>query len=913
MNSDRKTQEELRLDADAAHAAYWRRWGPYLSERQWGTVREDYSAGGDAWDYFPHDHARSRAYRWGEDGIAGISDNHQRLCFSVTLWNKRDPILKERLFGLTSEEGNHGEDVKEYYYYLDNTPSHAYMRCLYKYPQAAYPYAALVEENRRRGKDDPEFELLDTGLFDDDRYWDVTVEYAKAAPDDILIRITVANRGPEAASLTLLPTLLFRNTWSWLPDSPRPSLHAASDAPSPAVEALHAELGRYLFECEGQAELLFTENETNFRRLFGVANESPYVKDAFHEYVIDGRAEAVNPLLEGTKCAARYEIDVDAGAQRTIRLRLHAGKPAFAPVSAAASPAFGPDFDATFDLRKAEADEFYGRISPYEMTDDMRAVQRQAFAGMLWTKQYYRYVVKEWLDGDPAGPPPPDDRRDGRNHRWVHVYAEDVLSMPDKWEYPWFAAWDLAFHVVTLAIIDPSFAKRQLLLLTREWYMHPNGQLPAYEWAFDDVNPPVHAWAALRVYRIEKKMHGRADTAFLERVFQKLLMNFTWWLNRKDADDNDIFQGGFLGLDNVGVFDRSAELPTGGHIDQADGTAWMGMYCMNMLSIALELALEKPAYEDIATKFFEHFLRIAEAMNHVGEKEIGLWDDEDGFYYDVLHLPSGDHHALRVRSVVGLAPLLAVAVAQKELLERLPVFTARLNWFLEHRPDLAENVASIVMPGTEGRRLMAIVGRDRLARILYRMLDESEFLSPHGVRSLSKYHSMRPFELCSNGMVHAVDYEPAESRTGTFGGNSNWRGPVWFPINFLVVEALQVFHHYYGDSFTVECPTGSGRFMNLWEVAMELAHRLMALFLREDGNRRPVFGEATKFQRDPHWRDHILFYEYFNGDTGAGLGASHQTGWTGVVAKLIRLCAQYCDHHRLPEPAAVALSPEIEA
>ena len=880
------TREELRLASDGTKTTYWRRWGPYLSERQWGTVREDYSPSGTAWEYFPHDHARSRAYRWGEDGIAGISDNHQRLCFSVALWNGEDPILKERLFGLTNAEGNHGEDVKEYYYYLDNTPSHAFMRCLYRYPQRAFPYADLVAENHRRGKTEREYELLDTGAFDEDRYWDVFIEYAKADEDDILVRIDVVNRGPQSARLRVLPTLLFRNTWSWFGDSMRPSLHVASDAPEAAVEALHPALGRYLLECDGDPELLFTENETNFERLYGVGNESPYVKDAFHAFVVEGQTAAVNPLREGTKCAALYDVELPPGGTRRIRLRLHADR----------HPAgdFGASFDATFDRRKAEADEFYARVTPHPMSDDMQAVQRQAFAGMLWSKQYYGYYVKRWLDGDPAEPPPPPQRLEGRNHQWVHLHAGEVLSMPDKWEYPWFAAWDLAFHVVTLALLDPEFAKRQLLLLTREWYMHPNGQLPAYEWSFGDVNPPVHAWAALRVFRIERAMYGHADTLFLERVFQKLLMNFTWWLNRKDADENDIFQGGFLGLDNIGVFDRSAELPTGGHIDQADGTSWMGMYCTNMLSIALELAQEKPAYEDIASKFFEHFLRIAEAMNHVGEKEIGLWDDEDGFYYDVLHLPNGQHDALRVRSTVGLAPLFAVTTTPQWIYDKLPGFTQRVQWFIEHRPDLAANVASFVMPGMEGRRLLAIVNRDRLVRVLYRMLDEAEFLSPHGVRALSKYHKMRPFELCSNGSTHMVDYEPGESVTGTFGGNSNWRGPVWFPINFLVIEAMQVFHYYYGDSLKVECPTGSGRYMNLWEVATEISHRLMNLFLRDDDGRRAVFGSSARFQTDPHWRDHVLFYEYFHGDTGEGLGASHQTGWTGVVAKLIRQCAQYC-------------------
>ena len=886
-----KTEEEQRLESDRLQGTHWRRFGPYLSERQWGTVREDYSADGRAWEYFPHDHARSRAYRWGEDGIAGISDDHQRLCFALALWNGSDPILKERLFGLTGDEGNHGEDVKEYYFYLDNTPSHAYMRALYKYPQAPFPYAALVAENRRRTKADPEYELIDTGVFDDDRYFDVFVEYAKADEDDILIRIVAVNRGEDRAPLTLLPTLWFRNTWSWTPGSERPTMHRFVGAPS-AVEAICPPLGRLVLQCDGSPELLFTENETNYERLFGARNAGPFVKDAFHAYVVHGDAKAVNPLGEGTKCAALYRADVDGGASVEIRLRLHAGPPDPA--------AFSSAFAAMFDRRRAEADRFYARVSPDRMHDDDRAVQRQAFAGMLWSKQYYRYVVQQWLDGDAAGPPPPAQRKNGRNSRWKHLYADDVLSMPDKWEYPWFAAWDLAFHVVTLSLLDPEFAKGQLLLLTREWYMHPNGQLPAYEWAFSDVNPPVHAWAALRVFRIEREMYGNADVLFLERVFQKLLMNFTWWLNRKDADENDVFQGGFLGLDNIGVFDRNAALPTGGHIDQADGTAWMGMYCVNMLAIALELALHNPAYEDIASKFFEHFLHIAEAMNHVGAADIGLWDDEDGFYYDVLHLPDGRHEPLRVRSTVGLAPLFAVATADRALMDRLPGFTARAEWLLEHRPDLARNVAGLRERGMEGRTLLAMVNRDRLARVLYRMLDESEFLSPHGVRALSKYHKDRPFVFMSDGRTHTAGYEPAESTSGIFGGNSNWRGPVWFPINHLVIEALQVFHYYYGDDFKVECPTGSGTWLNLWDVAVELTHRLMGLFERGADGCRPVFGEQTRFQHDPHWRDLVPFYEYFNGDTGAGLGASHQTGWTGLIAKLIRQCSMYCGEHQRP-------------
>src|SRR6266581_7582683 len=776
------TAEEARLDAARTCEASWRRWGPYVSERQWGTVREDYSANGAAWEYLPHDHARSRAYRWGEDGIAGISNDEQELCFALALWNGADPILKERMFGLTGNEGNHGEDVKEYFFYLDNVPSHAYMKFLYKYPQRAYPYAGLVAENRARGKNESEYELLDTGIFDEDRYFDVFVEYAKAAPEDILIRISAINRGPEPASLQLLPTLWFRNDWSWHPDRPKPRISVdRSDTNGVVLRATHRRLAPHWLVCEPANEILFTENESNMERLFGVPNASPFVKDAFTEWVVNGRRDAVNPEHVGTKAAPRYARVIGAGETATIRLRLSSVDDLKAPL--------GDEFDVLFAQRKMEADEFYRRVTPFALPDDMRNVQRQAFAGMLWNKQYYHFLVHRWLDGDMAGPPPPEERKCGRNHEWWHLATGDVLSMPDKWEYPWFAAWDTAFHAVALAMIEPDFAKDQLLLLTREWYMHPNGQIPAYEWAFGDVNPPVHAWAAIRVYQIEKKMYGRADRAFLERIFQKLLINFTWWVNRKDAQGNNIFEGGFLGLDNIGVFDRSAPRPTGGHLGQADGTAWMGMYCLNMLSIALELAREDPVYEDLASKFFEHFLYIAEALNNVGGMGIPLWDDEDEFFYDVLHVPNGEVQKLKVRSLVGLMPLLAVETIEPDLLDKLPGFKRRMDWFLNHRPDLAGLVSRWQEPGMGERRLLALVRGHRMKRLLKRMLDPEEFLSEYGIRAISRYHLERPYRLEVDGTPYEVCYEPGESSTGLFGGNSNWRGPIWFPINFLIVEA----------------------------------------------------------------------------------------------------------------------------
>ena len=886
------TQEEKRLAEDHSRQAYWRRWGPYLSDRQWGTVREDYSPDGAAWDYFPHDHARSRAYRWGEDGIGGISDNHQRLCFAVSLWNGADPILKERLFGLTGSEGNHGEDVKEYYFYLDNTPTHSYMKYLYKYPQQAFPYDQLVEENKRRGYEEREFELLDTGIFNDNRYFDVFVEYAKNSDEDILIKISVTNRGAEEKTLHILPTLWFRNTWSWGRFKTKPQLkkYKVDDSMS-VIEASHALLGDRWLHCEGSTELLFTENETNNERLFGSKNASSYVKDGFNNYIVQGDKDAINPQQIGTKFAAYYLLNIAAGETKTVCLRLSD--------SAIATP-FGEEFETVFQTRIQEADEFYHRVcSPCSLSEDKKNIQRQAFAGMLWTKQFYYYVVHDWLEGDPANPAPPS-HQNIRNSEWVHLFNNDVISMPDKWEYPWYAAWDLAFHVIPLVMIDPDFAKRQLTRLTREWYMHPNGQLPAYEWNFSDVNPPVHAWAAWRVYKIEQKMYGRSDKLFLERVFQKLLLNFTWWVNRKDVTGKNVFQGGFLGMDNIGVFDRNMKLPTDGYLQQSDGTSWMGMYSLNMLAIALELAKDNSAYEDIASKFFEHFLYIANAMNRMGENKTGLWDESDGFYYDMLHLPDDGDVLLKVRSLVGLVPLFAVETLEPETLEQLPGFKKRMEWFVNNRPDLRQNVGCMESPGIGARRLLAICYKppgggeqqNKLRRILERMLDENEFLSPYGIRSVSKYHQEHPYCLKLNEEEYNIDYEPAESTNAMFGGNSNWRGPIWFPINYLIIESLQKFHYYLGDDFKIDFPTGSGNKMNLWEVAQELSKRLIKIFLQESG-KRPVYGDLENFQTDPNWQEFILFHEYFHGDNGAGLGANHQTGWTGLVAKLIQQCGEY--------------------
>ncbi len=883
--------ERLRLAEAHQHTKPWYSWGPYLSERQWGTVREDYSPSGNAWDFFPHDHARSRTYRWGEDGLLGISDEQGLLCFALSLWNEADPILKERLFGLTGPEGNHGEDVKEYYYFLDSTPTHSYMKALYKYPQRAFPYVELAAENRRRGRGEPEYELIDTGVFTDDRYFDVTVEYAKVDPQDILIRITAANRGPEAAPLHVLPTLWFRNTWAWGDEhdegNRRPELRAVETLSMQTgmerqhlVHATHATLGEYWLACqhgEKEPQLLFTENESNAQQLWGVPNRTPFVKDGINDAVVHGASRTVNLEGVGTKAAAHYTFVVAPGATATVMLRLSATQhdDPFA------------DAENIFEMRQVEADSFYMTCGAKNLSEDARSVQRQAFAGLLWSKQFYYYDVDMWLHGDPAGPPPPDSHMLGRNNEWGHLNTADIISMPDTWEYPWYAAWDLAFHCIPLALVDPDFAKKQLILLLREWYMHPNGQLPAYEWAFGDVNPPVHAWAAWRVYKIEKRTTGKADRDFLERVFHKLLLNFTWWVNRKDSEGHNVFQGGFLGLDNIGVFDRSAPLPTGGHLEQSDGTAWMGMYCLNMLRIALELARENHTYEDVATKFFEHFLYIADALNNIAGEGISLWDEEDQFFYDVLHMPDDSHVPLRVRSLVGFIPLLAVETIEPELLDMLPEFKARLEWFLEHRPQLASLVSRWHEPGMEERRLLALVRGHRMKRLLKRMLDPEEFLSDYGIRAISKYHAEHPYDYSAHGMDYVVRYEPGESSTGLFGGNSNWRGPIWFPINFLLIETLQKFYHYYGDDFLVECPTGSGQKLTLHQIADQLSCRLTHIFMRGEDGHRPVFGTNETFQTDPHWRDYPLFYEYFHGDTGRGVGASHQTGWTAVVAKLL--------------------------
>src|SRR5438445_6053069 len=834
--------EERRLEESRDRKSHWKRWGPYLSERQWGTVREDYSEHGTAWDFFPHDHARSRTYRWGADGMIGISDRRQLVCFALAMWNGKDPILEERLFGLTGNEGNHGDDVKEYYVYLDSTPTHSYMKGLYKYPQGEFPYGKLVAENRGRGKNDREFELLDTGVLEQNRYFDVTAQDAKAGVEDILIKATVTNHGPAEAELALLPTVWFRNTWSWGRDDYRPQARASESlgfkqehgtAGSTAIELEHKAYGKRWLLCEGEPELLFTENETNAKRLFGSDNRTPYVKDGINDCVVHGSHDAVNPEKSGTKAAALYNLRIAPGASVTVRLRLTDQEPKVARMSAprlvlAQAPKtelFGQAFESIFSARRREADEFYAMRAPNDISEDARNVQRQAFAGLLWSKQFYHFDVRTWLEGDPAGPPPPESRKKGRNQEWSNLYNADVISMPDKWEYPWYAAWDLAFHCIPLAQVDPDFAKEQLTLLLREWYMHPNGQLPAYEWAFGDVNPPVHAWAAWRVYKIEKRVRGKADREFLESAFHKLLLNFTWWVNRKDAEGMNIFQGGFLGLDNIGVFDRSAPLPTGGFLEQSDGTSWMAMYCLNMLAIALELARENPAYDNVASKFFEHFVHIAQAMNNRAPGGIELWDNHDGFYYDVLHLPNGDRHHLKVRSLVGLIPLLAVETLEPELVDRLPGFRRRMEWFIENRTDLTRNVACMRTPGRRERRLMSILDGDRLRRVLKLMLDEQEFFSPYGIRALSRFHHDHPYTFAVSGHEYRVDYEPAESSTGLFGGNSNWRGPIWFPVNYLIIEALQKFHHYLGDDYKVECPTGSGKLLKRRQVAPQIARR----------------------------------------------------------------------------------------
>ena len=897
----------------------WRKWGPYLSERQWGTVREDYSAAGTSWEYLSHDHARSRAYRWGEDGIAGLSDDQCRLCLSLAFWNGRDPILKERLFGLTNNEGNHGEDVKEVYYYLDATPTHSYLKMLYKYPQSEFPYSRLVEENRSRGKDQPEFELLDTGIFEENRYFDVFVEYAKARADDILMLVTVHNRGPEEATLHVLPQLFFRNTWSWSNESlEKPCLAACGER---SIKAYHTQLGNYVLHCDGQPRLLFTENETNIRRLYAGGGSGHY-KDAFHDFVIHNDQSAVNPERTGTKAAAHYILTVPANGERSIQLRLTHTKERGLPSDVSnsrgsnfiereqlgdAATSAMQSFADVMSRRRSEADAFYDALQCELDDSDERLVQRQAFAGLIWSKQFYYYDIPEWVRGDTGQPQPPLERRRGRNREWSHLNNADVISMPDKWEYPWYAAWDLAFHCIPFAVIDPEFAKSQLLLLTREWYMHPNGQLPAYEWAFGDVNPPVHAWATWRVFQIDRKQRGDAgDLSFLERVFHKLMLNFTWWVNRKDAQGRNVFQGGFLGLDNIGVFDRSAPLPTGGFINQADGTSWMAMYCLNLMRIALELAQHNLVYEDIATKFFEHFLHIAEAMTNIGgeDQALGLWDENDQFYYDGLELPDGRGIPLKVRSMVGLIPLFAVETLEPELLEKLPGFHRRLKWFLKYRPNLAQLVSRWQEPGTGERRLLSLLRGRRMKQLLRRMLDETEFLSDYGVRALSRHHEEHPYLFDCAGTRLSVSYQPAESESGLFGGNSNWRGPIWFPVNYLLIESLQKFHHYYGDDFQVECPTGSGSYTTILGVAQELSRRLARIFLRDENGRRPVFGHNDRLQSDPHFRDYVLFHEYFHGDNGRGVGASHQSGWTALIAKLLlpRRDSSGCQPVEFPSP-----------
>ncbi|HTS04535.1 MAG TPA: glucosidase [Candidatus Eisenbacteria bacterium] len=876
-----ETKEQRRLNEAREQGVPWKKWGPYLSERQWGTVREDYSGDGNAWDYFSHDQSRSRAYRWGEDGLAGISDDKQRLCFSIALWNGRDPILKERLFGLTNSEGNHGEDVKEYYFYLDSTPTHSYMKYLYKYPQMEFPYRNLVETNRGRSREDFEYELLDTGVFDADRYFDVFVEYAKGDPEDILIKVTVHNRGPEAANLDLIPTLWFRNTWSWEQGIAKPSLRQVGEA---SIRASQTDLGEWTLDCEGHPELLFTENETNCGRLWGQPSPSAYVKDAFHEYLISSREDAVNPEKVGTKAAAHYSLEVPAGGSKTVRLRLSA-KPA--------SDAFST-FEDVFAARLADADEFYNRIAPASMNEDQRRVHRQAMAGMLWTKQYYYFDLDQWLQEHEAHPLVGANRRSTRNTEWFHMLNSDIISMPDKWEYPWYAAWDLAFHTIALSLVDFDFAKDQLLLMLRNLYAHPNGQIPAYEWNFSDVNPPVHAWATLFLFNIEKEL-GRSDLRFLERSFQGLMQNFNWWVNRKDPQGKNVFAGGFLGLDNIGVFDRSSPLPTGGHLDQADGTAWMAFYCQCMLEIALILADYDSMYDEIAFRFLEHFLWITYAMDRIGEHQDEMWDSEDGFFYDLLHFPNGDTMRLKVRSMVGLLPLCASTVLEPTgVALRNPRIKELVETFKKRHPEVLKHIA----PGDEGfigyagRRLMSVCNKKKLEQILTYMLDENEFFGPYGIRSLSKYHLDHPFTFNLSGNEYKVQYLPAESNNGMFGGNSNWRGPVWMPVNGLLLRALVNLYQFYGDDFKVECPTGSGKYMTLYEVAQELGRRLSSIFLRDATGKRPVYGGTKKFQEDPHWKDYILFYEYFHGDNGAGLGASHQTGWTGIIARIMDLLAR---------------------
>src|ERR1700756_5362678 len=882
------TNEEIRLAESRTRKKHWKRWGPYLSERAWGTVREDYSPHGNAWEYLPHEHARSRAYRWNEDGLAGISDRRQFICFALALWNEKDPILKERVFGLTGNEGNHGEDVKEYYFYLDSTPTHSYMKYLYKYPQAAFPYRDLVETNRRRSKDEMEYELLDTGVFKDDRYFDIFVEYAKDGPEDILVQITAANRGPEAAELHLLPTLWFRNDWSsWIAESNRASTkpnlkQIKATTGTTAVSAAHPMLGEFILSCEGDVPLLFTENETNHERLFGQKNESPHVKDGINDYVVQGKQAAVNPDKTGTKVAAHYQTNVGAGQTKVIRLRLSKSSPEQKGNS------FGKQFDEVFADRLREADEFYKSVTPSSVSKDAAKVMRQAIAGMLWSKQFFFFDGDNWLDEHHSNPLHAG-YHSSRNSDWFHMLNEDVISVPDKWEYPWYAAWDLAFHTVPLAIVDPDFAKDQMELMLRTRYLHPSGQMPAYEWNYSDVNPPVHAFATLFLHRTEQALRGAVDLDFLKSAFNKLLLNFTWWVNRKDRFGKNVFEGGFLGLDNIGVFDRSAPLPTGGHLEQADGTAWMALFSQNMLELAFEISTLDHTYEPMIMKFAEHFFYIGSAMNKPGSD--GMWDEEDGFYYDLLRLPDGSSQRLKVRSLVGLLPLCATTVIEKSIREKIPRTMADLQERMRRIPELRRTIHP-TGPGHFGyaeRGIMALVNPERLRRVLTKMLDENEFLGPYGIRSLSKFHEQHPYRFYVDGQEHRVDYLPAESNTGMFGGNSNWRGPVWMPVNALILRALLSYYLYYGDNFKIECPTGSGKLMNLFEVAREIADRLTRIFLRDKSGRRPVYGGTEKFQTDPQWKDYLLFFEYFHGDNGAGLGATHQTGWTGIVAKLIEM------------------------
>jgi hypothetical protein len=877
------TAEQVRLDEARDQNVPWKKWGPYLSERQWGTVREDYSESGNAWDYFSHDQARSRAYRWGEDGLAGISDDRQHLCFALALWNGKDPILKERLFGLTNSESNHGEDVKEYYFYLDSTPTHSYMKYLYKYPQAAYPYGNLVETSRGRNRSEFEYELLDTGVFDQDRYFDVFVEYAKDSPDDVLVEITISNRGPEPAELHVLPTLWFRNEWSWQGGADRPALQRVGNA----IKATHPSLGEQYLYCDGNPDLLFTENETNTQRIFGVPNRSPYVKDSINSYIVHGVTDAVNPAQQGTKVAAHYRVTVPSGATEVIRLRLTDRAPATFAAGNGAGP-FSKRFADMFGERRKEADEFYQSVIPPSLNADQANVMRQALAGMLWSKQFYHYDVDKWLEERGSDPFKATRKQAPRNDHWHHMYNGDVISMPDKWEYPWYAAWDLAFHVISLTLVDPDFGKQQLKLMLRERYMHPNGQIPAYEWNFGDVNPPVHAWATAFAYTLDVAKRGRGDKEWLKSCFQKLLLNFTWWVNRKDRNGRNIFEGGFLGLDNIGVFDRSAPLPTGGYLEQADGTAWMALFCQNMLEISVELAKTDADYADMAIKFVEHFFWIASSMMHLGG-DVGMWDEEDGFFYDVLRLPTGQAQRLKVRSMVGLLPFCAASTFEGAWLDTFPEIRRRLRRFLEARPEIREAIHDPVKTGCNNRRLMSILDETRLRRVLAKMLDENEFLSEFGIRSLSRVHADHPFVFHAGGQDYRVSYLPAESDTGMFGGNSNWRGPIWMPVNGLIIRGLLQYYGYFGNDFTVECPTGSGRMMNLYQVAEEITRRLSNIFLRDKDGQRPVYGGSRKFQDDPHWRDLILFYEYFHGDNGAGLGASHQTGWTGIIARGMHL------------------------